>query len=97
MQRKTERPEMMAPLCEQGVSMAWFIESDPDRRHVCLECDNGTPDTWAKSHGYSTNYVQITFNENVDFDEWIGRYACLCALTGTPIADVVMRNIKIDT
>lgn len=88
---------MMAPLYEQGVSMAWFIESDPDRRHVCLECNHGTPDTWAKSHGYSTNYVQITFNENVDFDEWIGRYACLCALTGTPIADVVMRNIKIDT
>lgn len=94
---KLSARKMMAPLYEQGVSMAWFIESDPDRRHVCLECNHGTPDTWAKSHGYSTNYVQITFNENVDFDEWIGRYACLCALTGTPIGDVVMRNIKIDT
>ena len=88
---------MMAPLCEQDVSMVWFIESDPGRRHVCLECNHGTPDTWAKSHGYSTNYVQVTFNENVDFNEWIGRYACLCALTGAPIADVVMRSIKIDT
>lgn len=94
---KLSARKMMATLCEQGVSMVWFIESDPGRRHVCLECDNGTPDTWAKSHGYSTNYVQITFNENVDFDEWIGRYACLCALTGTPVADIVMRNIKIDT
>lgn len=80
---------MMAPLYEQGVSMAWFIESDPDRRHVCLECNHGTPDTWAKSHGYSTNYVQITFNENVDFDEWLAVTPGLCALTGTPIADVV--------
>lgn len=88
---------MMATLCEQGVSMVWFIESDPDRQRVCLECDNGTPDTWAKSHGHSTNYVQITFNENVEFNEWIGRYACLCALTGTHVADIVMRNIKIDT
>lgn len=94
---KLSARRMMAPLCEQGVSMVWFIESDPDLRHVCLECDNGTSDTWAKSHGYSTNYVQITFNKNVDFDEWIGRYACLCALTGEPIADIVMRNIKIDT
>lgn len=50
-----------------------------------------------QSHGYSTNYVQITFNDNVDFDEWIGRYACLCALTGEPVADIVMRSIKIDT
>lgn len=94
---KLSARRMMAPLCEQGVSMVWFIESDPGRRHVCLECDNGTPDTWAKSHGYSTNYVQITFNENVEFNEWIGRYACLCVLTGTHVADVVMRNIKIDT
>lgn len=94
---KLSARRMMAPLCEQGVSMVWFIESDPGRRHVCLECDNGTPDTWAKSHGYSTNYVQITFNENVEFNEWIGRYACLCVLTGTHVADVVMRSIKIDT
>jgi hypothetical protein len=28
-------------------------------------------------------------------NEWIGRYACLCALTGKPVADIVMRNIKI--
>lgn len=94
---KLSARKMMATLCEQGISMVWFIESDPDLQHVCLECDNGTPDTWAKSHGCSTNYVQITFNENVDFDEWIGRYACLCALTGEPVADIVMRNIKIDT
>ena len=94
---KLSARKMMATLCEQGVSMVWFIESDPGRRHVCLECVNGTPDTWAKSHGYSTNYVQITFNENVEFNEWIGRYACLCALTGEPVADIVMRNIKIDT
>ena len=94
---KLSARKMMATLCEQGISIIWFIESDPGRRHVCLECDNGTPDTWAKSHGYSTNYVQITFNENVEFNEWIGRYACLCALTGKPVADIVMRNIKIDT
>ena len=94
---KLSARKMMTTLCEQGVSMVWFIESNPGRRHVCLECDNGTPDTWAKSHGYSTNYVQITFNENVEFNEWIGRYACLCALTGKPVADIVMRNIKIDT
>lgn len=94
---KLSARRMMATLYEQGVSMVWFIESDPDRRHVCLECNHGTSDTWAKSHGYSTNYVQITFNKNVDFDEWIGRYACLCALTSEPVADIVMRNIKIDT
>ena len=94
---KLSARKMMTTLCEQGVSMVWFIESDLGRRHVCLECDNGTPDTWAKSHGYSTNYVQITFNENVEFNEWIGRYACLCVLTGAHVADVVMRSIKIDT
>lgn len=94
---KLSARKMMTTLCEQGVSMVWFIESDPGRRHVCLECDNGTPDTWAKSHGYSTNYVQITFNENVEFNEWIGRYACLCALTGEPVADIVMHSIKIGT
>ena len=94
---KLSARKMMTTLCEQGVSMVWFIESDLGRRHVCLECDNGTPDTWAKSHGYSTNYVQITFNENVEFNEWIGRYACLCALTGEPVADIVMHSIKIGT
>ena len=94
---KLSARKMMTTLCEQGVSMVWFIESDLGRRHVCLECDNGTPDTWAKSHGYSANYVQITFNENVEFNEWIGRYACLCVLTGAHVADVVMRSIKIDT
>jgi hypothetical protein len=41
--------------------------------------------------------VRITFNKNVEFNEWIGRYACLCALTGEPVADIVMRSIKIDT
>ena len=94
---KLSARKMMTTLCEQGVSMVWFIESDLGRRHVCLECDNGTPDTWAKSHGYSANYVQITFNENVEFNEWIGRYACLCALTGEPVADIVMHSIKIGT
>ena len=94
---KLSARKMMTTLYEQGVSMVWFIESDLGRRHVCLECDNGTPDTWAKSHGYSANYVQITFNENVEFNEWIGRYACLCVLTGAHVADVVMRSIKIDT
>lgn len=94
---KLSARKMMATLCEQGISMIWFIESDPGCRHVCLECDNGTPDTWAKSHGYFTNYVQITFNENVEFNEWIGRYACLCALMGEYTADVVIRSIKIDT
>ena len=94
---KLSARKMMTTRCEQGVSMVWFIESDLGRRHVCLECDNGTPDTWAKSHGYSANYVQITFNENVEFNEWIGRYACLCALTGEPVADIVMHSIKIGT
>ena len=94
---KLSARKMMTTLCEQGVSMVWFIESDLGRRHVCLECDNGTPDTWAKSHGYSANYVQITFNENVEFNEWIGHYACLCALTGEPVADIVMHSIKIGT
>lgn len=93
---KLSAQKMMATLCEQGISMVWFIESDPDRRRVCLECDNGTPGSWAKSHGYFSNYVQITFNENVEFNEWIGRYACLCILMGEPVADIVMRSIKID-
>lgn len=88
---------MMAILCEQGISMIWFIESNPGCRHVCLECDNGTPDTWAKSHGYSTNYVQITFNENAKFNEWIGRFVCLCKLMGEEPTDSIMRGIKIDT
>lgn len=88
---------MMATLCEQGISMIWFIESDPGCRHVCLECGYGTPDTWAKSHGYSTNYVQITFNENAKFNEWIGRFVCLCKLMGEEPTDSIMRGIKIDT
>lgn len=92
---KLSARKMMTTLCEQGISMVWFIKSDPGRWNVCLKCDNGTSDTWAKSHGYSTNYVQITFNKNVEFNEWIGRYACLCALTGKPIADIVKRSIKI--
>ena len=94
---KLSARKMMATLCEQGISMIWFIKSDPDCRHVCLECDYGTLDTWAKSHGYSTNYVQITFDEKAEFNEWIGRYACLCVLMGEPVAEAVMRSIKIDT
>lgn len=93
---KLSARKMMATLCEQGVSMVWFIGPNPGRRHVCLECDNGTPDTWAKSHGYSTNYVQITFNENVEFNEWIGRYACLCKLMGETPSDFIMRGINVE-
>lgn len=92
---KLSARKMMATLCEQGISMIWNIH--PKNRSVILDCSYGTPDTWAKSHGYSTNYVQITFNENAEFNEWIGRYACLCALTGEYTADVVIRSIKIDT
>lgn len=92
---KLSARKMMATLCEQGISMIWLIR--PKNRSVILNCSYGTHDTWAKSHGYSTNYVQITFNENAEFNEWIGRYACLCALMGEYTADVVIRSIKIDT
>lgn len=89
--------DMMATLCKQGISMVWFIESDPGRRRVCLECDNGTPGSWAKSHGYSTNYVQMTFDEKAKFNEWIGRFVCLCKLMGETPSDLIMRGIRIDT
>lgn len=85
---------MMAALCEQGISLVWFIEPDPGRRHVCLECDNGTPNTWAKKHGYSTNYVQMSFNEKTEFNVWIGRFVCLCKLMGEEPTDYIMRGIE---
>ena len=88
---------MMATLCEQGISMVWFIASAPDYRYVCLECNRGTSDSWAESHGYSSNCVQITFDEKAEFNEWIGRYACLCKLMGEEPTDSIMRGIKIDT
>lgn len=86
--------DMMAALCEQGISLVWFIESAPGRRHICLECDNGTPNTWAKSHGYSTNYVQMSFNEKTEFNVWIGRFVCLCKLMGKTPSDYIMRGIE---
>lgn len=88
--------DMMAALCEQGISLVWFIESDPGRRHVCLECDNGTPNTWAKNHGYSTNYVQMNFDDKTEFNVWIGRFVCLCKLMGEEPTDSIMRGIKIE-
>lgn len=93
---KQRAMEVMAILCEQGISIVWFIESDPGRRHVCLECDNGTPGSWAKSHDYSTNYVQITFAKNAEFNEWIGKCACLYKLIDKPIPDAIMRGIEVD-
>lgn len=86
---------MMAALCEQGISMIWNIH--PKNQSVILDCSYGTHDTWAKSHGYSFNYAKVTFNENAVFNEWIGRFVCLCKLMGEEPTDSIMRGIKIDT
>ena len=86
---------MMAALCEQGISMIWHIH--PKNQSVILDCSYGTHDTWAKSHGYSFNYAKVTFNENAVFNEWIGRFVCLCKLMGEEPTDSIMRGIKIDT
>lgn len=86
---------MMAALCEQGISMIWNIH--PKNQSVILDCSYGTHDTWAKSHGYSFNYAKVTFDENAVFNEWIGRFVCLCKLMGETPSDLIMRGIKIDT
>lgn len=86
---------MMATLCEQGISMIWNIH--PKNQSVILDCSYGTHDTWAKSHGYSFNYAKVTFDENAVFNEWIGRFVCLCKLMGETPSDLIMRGIRIDT
>ena len=86
---------MMAALCEQGISMIWHIH--PKNQSVILDCRYGTHDTWAKSHGYSFNYAKVTFDENAVFNEWIGRFVCLCKLMGETPSDLIMRGIRIDT
>lgn len=86
---------MMAALCEQGISMIWNIH--PKNQSVILDCSYGTHDTWAKSHGYSFNYAKVTFDENAVFNEWIGRFVCLCKLMGETPSDLIMRGIRIDT
>lgn len=86
---------MMAILCEQGISMIWHIH--PKNQSVILDCSYGTHDTWAKSHGYSFNYAKVTFDENAVFNEWIGRFVCLCKLMGKTPSDLIMRGIKVDT
>lgn len=83
---------MMATLCEQGISMIWIIKN----RSVILDCSYGTHDTWAKSHGYSFNYAKVTFNENAVFNEWIGRFVCLCKLMGETPSDFIMRGINVE-
>lgn len=92
---KLSARKMMATLCEQGISISWCV--GPLKKYVNLRCDLGSPDTLAKTHDYPFNRVQITFNEKAEFNEWIGRYACLCVLMGEPVAEAVMRSIKIDT
>lgn len=83
---------MMATLCEQGISMIWIIKN----RSVILDCSYGTHDTWAKSHGYSFNHAKVTFNENTVFNEWIGRFVCLCKLMGETPSDFIMRGINVE-
>lgn len=85
---------MMTTLCEQGISMIWLIH--PKDQSVILDCSYGTHDTWAKSHGYSFNYAKVTFDENAVFNEWIGRFVCLCKLMGEEPVDFIMRGIKIE-
>lgn len=87
---------MMATLCEQGISMIWIIHPTLKNRSVILDCGYGTHDTWAKSHGYSFNYAKVTFNENAVFNEWIGRFVCLCKLMGETPSDFIMRGINVE-
>lgn len=72
--------------------MIWIIKN----RSVILDCSYGTHDTWAKSHGYSFNYAKVTFNENAVFNEWIGRFVCLCKLMGETPSDFIMRGINVE-
>lgn len=65
-------------------------------RSVILDCSYGTHDTWAKSHGYSFNHAKVTFNENAVFNEWIGRFVCLCKLMGETPSDFIMRGINVE-
>lgn len=41
-------------------------------------------------------YAKVTFNENAVFNEWIGRFVCLCKLMGETPSDFIMRGINVE-
>lgn len=84
--------EMMIVLCGQGVSMTWKICSQPKDQYVSINSYCGSPDTFAKAHGYSVNYAKVTFTKNAEFNEWIGKCVCLCILMSRSVPGFVMRG-----
>lgn len=93
---KRRAMEIMAILCEQGISMVWKIWSRPENPCIVLDCNYGALETRAMTHGYPANYTRTTFAKNADFNIWVGKCACLYKLIDKPIPDAIMRGIEAD-
>lgn len=88
--------EMMMVLCGQGISMAWKIcpQQNKNNRCVFLDSSCGSSDTSATAHNYPVDYAKTIFAKNAEFNEWIGRFICLCKLMGKTPSDYIMRGIE---
>lgn len=85
---------MMATLCEQGISVVWKICPQQNDRCVFLDSSCGSSDTSATAHNYPVDYAKTIFAKNAEFNEWIGRFVCLCKLMGKTPSDYIMRGIE---
>lgn len=92
---KQRAMEVMAILCEQGISIVWKICPEQSNQCVFLDSSGGSMDTYAKAHNYSVDYVKATFAKNAEFNEWIGKCTCLYKLIDKPIPDTIMRGIEV--
>jgi hypothetical protein len=86
--------EMMMVLCGQGISMVWKICPQQNDRCVFLDSSCGSSDTSATAHNYPVDYAKTIFAKNAEFNEWIGRFICLCKLMGKTPSDYIMRGIE---
>ena len=50
--------------------------------------------TSATAHNYPVDYAKTIFAKNAEFNEWIGRFICLCKLMGKTPSDYIMRGIE---
>ena len=86
--------EMMMVLCGQGISVTWKICPQQNDRCVFLDSSCGSSDTSATAHNYPVNYAKTIFAKNAEFNEWIGRFVCLCKLMGKTPSDYIMGGIE---
>lgn len=86
--------EMMMVLCGQGISVVWKICPQQNDRCVFLDSSCGSSDTSATAHNYPVDYAKTIFAKNAEFNEWIGRFICLCKLMGKTPSDYIMRGIE---